>query len=385
MDKWVEIDNRAIINNLLGVRSLLSAPTRLIAVLKANAYGHGLVETARLLALYEVDYFAVTSIDEARQLRQGGITGSILLLSPLPDQLALEKAMADNITIMVASLIDAELANQASNSLQKPLSVHLKIETGLNRFGLSLAEARQVCSSLCDNPFIYIEGIYTHMADAGAKNGDFTLKQYERFMEVVQNLEESGYAIPIKHCANSAVTLRFPQMHLDAVRIGTLLSGQYPVGNLPKPIKLSDPFQFKARIISLRECPTGSYLGYSRAFRLKRPARIAVVSAGYIDGVAAEVANPAEGLLDALKKAIKILLALLHVKRFISHFRVQGYSCQVVGKVFMQLSLIQIPDHLAVTVGDEVVVPVKKTLVASSIARIHHHSPERTVSMDHSK
>jgi alanine racemase len=377
MDKWVEIDDQAIINNLLGVYSLLSAPTRLIAVVKANAYGHGLVETARLLAAYGVEHFAVTFLHEALQLREGGIDGSILLLSPLVDQPGLKKAIEENITIMVASIFDAWLANQASQDLQKSLSIHLKIETGLNRFGLSQAEALQVCGSLSGNPFIYIEGIYTHMADAGASDPGFTLRQFQQFMQVAQSLEEAGYVIPIRHCANSAVTLRFPHMHLDAVRIGTLLSGQYPAGNLPKPITLSDPFQFKARIIAIKECPAGSCLGYSRTFRLSRAAHIAVVPAGFIDGIAAEVANPSAGLIDALKKAIKILLALLHISRFTIRVFVQGHPCPVVGKVFMQLTLVQIPSHLTVAVGEEVVIPVKKTLVSSSIARLHRRSPAR--------
>lgn len=377
MDKWVEIDDQAIINNLLGVRSLLSAPTRLIAVIKANAYGHGMVETARLLAENGVEHFAVTFLHEALQLREGGIDASILLLSPLVDQPGIITAIEENITIMVASLFDARLVDQVSQDLQKPLSIHLKIETGLNRFGLNQAEALQVCGSLSSNPFIYIEGIYTHMADAGAGEPAYTLKQFQIFMRVVQSLEEEGHIIPIRHCANSAVTLRFPHMHLDAVRIGTLLSGQYPAGNLPNPITLSDPFQFKTRIIALKERPAGSCLGYSRTFRLGKAAHIAVVPVGFIDGVAAEVANPSAGLIDAIKKAVKIFLALLHITRFTTQVYLQGRPCPVVGKVFMQLTLVQIPNHLTVAVGEEVIIPVRKTLVSPSIARLHRRDPER--------
>lgn len=375
MDKWVEIDDQAIIDNLAGVRSLLSSSTRLIAVVKANAYGHGLVETARLLASCGVEHFAVTFLDEALLLREGGIGGSILLLSPLTDRLGLERAVEEKITVMVASVLDAQLANQASQDLQRPLSIHLKIETGLNRFGLSHAEARQVCGSLSGNSLIYIEGIYTHMADAGAGDPGSALRQFQLFMQVVQSLAEEGYFIPIKHCANSAVTLRFPHMHLDAVRIGTLLSGQYPVGNLPKPLLLADPFCFKARIIAVKERPAGSFLGYARAFRLNRAAYIAVVPAGFVDGIAAEVANPSAGFIDALKKAVKVLLALLNISRFTTRVIIKGYSCSVVGKVFMQLTLVQIPGNLMVEVGDEVVIPVKKTQVSPSIARYHCRGP----------
>ncbi len=369
MGKWVEIDYQAITNNLHKILGLLSPSSRLIAVVKANAYGHGLVETARVLERQGVDFFAVTFLHEAQQLREAGLRGHILLLSPLPDESDLIRAIQEDISIMVASLFDALLADRVSRDIKKPLTVHLKIETGLNRFGLSSSEALQVCGSLYSNPFIYIEGIYTHMAEAGAKDPDFTLKQFGLFMRIVQELQEAGHIFPMRHCANSAVAVRFPHMHLEAVRIGTLLFGEYPAGYLPKPVALVDPFRFKARIIAVKERPKGSYLGYQRTFRLQRAACIAVLPVGFVDGMAAEVANPAEGPIDALKRALKIFLALLHISRFTIRVFVQDSPCPVVGKVFMQLTLLQIPEHLSVKVGQEVTIPVRKTLVPALIAR----------------
>ncbi len=370
-DKWVEIDDDAILHNLTGVRSLLSEQTRLIAVVKANAYGHGMVETASLLADNGVEYFAVTFLDEALQLREAGLEEAILLLSPLADQVSLQKAIRAQITVMISGPDDAVLADQVSQTEQIMLSVHLKLETGLNRFGLSHEEVIKVCEALSRNPYIYIEGIYTHMAHAGASDPSFTLKQYECFMQTVRSLEERGYNIPIKHCANSAATLRFPEMHLDAVRIGTLLSGQYPVGKMPKPITLRDPFQYKTRIISLNERPAGSYMGYFRTYRLRRAARIAVLPAGFIDGVAVDVSNPPAGGLDALKRAIKMLLAWLRFSRFTARVYIQGHPCAVAGKVFMQLTLVELPADLEAGVGTEVSLPAKKSLVSPAIKRIH--------------
>lgn len=370
-EKWVEIDDEAILVNLASVRSLLAEHTRLIAVVKANAYGHGLVPTARLLEGNGVGHFAVTFLSEAIELRQAGINGTILLLSPLVDEKSVREAVRAGVTVMISALGDAALADRISHAEQERLKVHLKIETGLNRFGLSTAEAVQVCRSLSQNPFIYIEGIYTHMAHAGARNPAYTLKQFQSFMQTVQELHREGFEIPIRHCANSAVTLRFPQMRLDAVRVGTLLSGQYPVGEMPRPVALQDPFQLKARVISIKQRPAGSSIGYFRSYRLKRAARIAVVSAGFSDGVAVDVANPPAGWLDAVKRAIKVFLVWLRISRFTAQVYIKGQPCMVAGKVFMQFTLVELPDDLEVAVGCEAWLPSKKTLVSPAVMRVH--------------
>ncbi len=370
-DKWVEIDDDAILGNLAGVQSLLSDATRLIAVVKADAYGHGLVPTALLLEANGVDRFAVTFLAEALKLRQAGLKADILLLSPLVDEEAVIEAIRADLTIMVSTPQDAALTDQAGRSLQRRLKLHLKIETGLNRFGLSEEEALLVCRSLSENHFIYIEGIYTHMAHAGASDPAYTLRQFERFNQVVNRLHQEGYDIPIRHCANSTVTLRFPHMHLEAVRVGTLLSGQYPVGKMPRPIQLRDPFQFKARVIAVKHLPAGSSIGYFRTYRLKKAARIAVISAGFADGVAVAVTNPPAGWADALKRALKMLLARLRISRFIMRVYIQGQPCAVAGKVFMQFTLVELPDQLEVAVGSQASLPANKTLVSPAVMRVH--------------
>jgi len=160
-------------------------------------------------------------------------------------------------------------------------------------------------------------------------------------------------------------------MHLDAVRVGTLLSGQYPVGNIPKPIRLVDPFQYKTRIISISMRPAGSYMGYFRTYRLRKPARIAVLPAGFVDGVAVDVANPPAGGLDAVKKAIKMFLTWLRFPRFTAQVQIDGHPCAVAGKVFMQFTLVELPENMDAWVGTEVSLPAKKTLVSPEIKRIH--------------
>ncbi len=382
-DKWVEIDDDAILSNLDGVRSLLSEPTLLIAVVKANAYGHGMVPTALLLEKNGVDHFAVTFLWEAMELRRAGLKGDILLLSPLVEEEAVSQAIEMGITAMISAPRDAVLADRVSRSQQQQFKVHLKIETGLNRFGLSCEEALQVCQSLSQNPFIYIEGIYTHMAHAGDRDPSYTKQQFQSFNRTVDRLKAEGYHIPIRHCANSTATLRFPEMHLDAVRVGTLLSGQYPVGEMPRPFTLQDPFQFKARVISIQHRPAGSSVGYFRTYSLRTAARIAVLPAGFIDGVAVEVANPPSGGLDAIKRALKMFLAWRRFSRFTARVYIEGQPCNVVGKVYMQFTLVELPDHLEAKVGSEASLPAKKTLVPPAVVRVHRQQRDRTKAEGH--
>lgn len=370
-DRWLEIDINAVKNNLDCVKSILDEKTRLIAVLKADAYGHGAVEIARQLFQNGVDFFAVTFLEEALSLRQAGIRASIMLFSPVITEQQLEEAIANHITLTVTSLYDAKLIDKVSRRLHSRVTLHLKVDTGLGRFGADKDELIEICNSLKDNPDIYIEGIYTHMAEGASAKSDYTEKQFEKFIEVVQGLQERGFNIPIKHCANSAVFLKYPHMHLDAVRIGTLLSGQYPAGNFNADMNLIDPYKFKSRIIALRNREAGSYLGYYRTYRLKQRAQIAVVPVGYNDGLVLEVANKPAGFIDFLKIMAKAVLRFFNVPRFNSYVNINGNDYPVRGKVFMQMALVEIPEDIPIEIGTEVEVPVRKTLAAKNLIHVY--------------
>ncbi|MDD3853039.1 MAG: alanine racemase [Syntrophomonadaceae bacterium] len=370
-DKWVEIDTDAIKYNLLQVQSQVPEEVRLIAVLKAQAYSHGAAEVARILYQNGVDFFAVSYLSEAMQLRNGGIRASILLFSPLIDYYQIKEAIENHITFTITSLYDAELLEEFAGGISQPVTVHLKIETGLGRFGLNAEGAAEICQKLSCYSNIYIEGIYTHMAEGGATNSRYTRKQFNRFQRVVQTLEDAGYNIPVKHVANSAVFLKYPDMHLNAVRIGTLLSGQHPVADIKNPLPLIDPYTFKTHVIAIKDHKAGDYLGYSRTWRLPRDAQVAVIPVGYHDGLALEVANPSTGWMDLFKRMAKILLAYLNIRRFQLTAQIKGKRYPIRGKVFMQMALIEIPRDVEISIGDEVELPIRKTLVADSTVRLY--------------
>lgn len=369
-DKWVEIDVDAIKKNLLEVRSLLGEKTRLIAVVKANAYGHGAVETARILFQNGVDFMAVSFFDEAMQLRKAGIRSNILVFCPIILENELKEAINQHFTISITSPYDWQALERVSYGLKTEIRVHLKLETGLGRFGLTEEEAVTIAQEIKQHEKITIDGIYTHMADASA-NPSYTEKQFTNFMQTVQMLQGMGLQIPVKHCANSAVFLKYPHMHLDGVRLGTLLSGQYPVGKFSHRLQLKDPYKYKSRVISLRRLKKGSYVGYYRSYRLKQDAQIAVIPVGFSDGLNLEVANKASGFLDMLKSIARLVLRYFNVPRFSLQVTINGVNYPVRAKVFMQMALVEIPSGVEIQIGDEVEVPIRKTLASRSISRVY--------------
>lgn len=371
-DKWVEINLDAVERNLQTVKSLLAGDARLIAVVKADAYGHGAAATAQLLRDNGVDYFAVSFFREAMQLRQAGIVENILVFSPIIAEYELREAIKQNLTITIASSFDWQLLDSISDSVEAEIKVHLKVDTGLGRFGFQAGEVLELIPAIRRNGRIYLEGIYTHMA-AAASRSTYTRSQFNKFMQLLSQLEETGIKIPLRHCANSAVLLKYPQMQLDAVRVGTLLSGQAPAGIARPDLVLEDPYCFKSKIISLRQLDKGSYLAYYRSYRLKRASQIAVIPVGFNDGLALQVGNKPSGWLDLLKTIIKTILLYGNVARFGQQVIINGCPYPVRGKVFMQMALVEIPLHREVKIGDEVAVPIRKTLAAAEITRIYRH------------
>lgn len=369
-EQWVEIDAAAIVQNLRQVRTLLKTGVRLIAVVKANAYGHGAAGTASILESQGVDFFAVTYLQEALQLRSRGIKSEIMILSPVTQEEQVRQAAQQGIILPVASTYDADLIDGISKQYGLSLKVHLKIETGLGRFGLDGREALEVCENLSHNPLIKMDGIYTHMANALSHRS--CQQQFDLYLATIGELQAHGYHFSWQHCANSAVLALYPHMQMNAVRTGTLLSGHYPAG-VSGPLDLIDPFKYKCRIISIKKCRKGSTLGYYGTYRLKRDAQIAVIPVGFINGLALEVGNPPGGWLDMLKILLKTILAFLGFKRFIRSVVINGKSYPIRGKVFMQMALVEIPEDTPLSRQDQVEVPLRKTLAGEWIPRFYRY------------
>lgn len=368
-EKWIEIDLDQVVGNLQAVKSIMTEGVTLIAVVKANAYGHGLKESARILYANGVNYFAVSYLEEALEIKREGISAEVLIFAPLVEEEEIRVAIKNQLTLTIASLYDCRLLEKVSNELGLPVKVHVKMETGLARFGVEITELASLCQRLNNHKNIDLEGIYTHMADAG--NEAYTQKQFNLFMAGLAAVENLGIKITMRHCANSTIFLKYPAMHLDAVRVGTLLSGQYPAGQFLQTLNIADPYKFKTRILTIKTLEKGSFLGYKRTYKLKKPAQIAVIPVGYVDGLAVDIANRPENFWDLLKKTLKSILAYFNLPRFSLQVKIRGKLYHIRGKVFMQMALLEIPISTSIIVGEEVEVPIRKTLARDEVRRIY--------------
>ncbi|MGE5397563.1 MAG: alanine racemase [Chitinophagales bacterium] len=369
LNKWVEVNIEALEYNLTSIRGHMAEGVRLIAVIKSNAYGLGAVEVARNLAYQGVNFFAVTFLQEAVELRNNGIQQDILIFAPLSAE---EAAIAIKLdcTLTVASMADLETVIKTTLQTGKEGRVHIKVDTGLSRFGACPEDAMALARLAKKEENIFLEGIYTHFSEA-AGSGSFTVYQYNKFIKLISDLNEAGIFIPLQHCSSSSAFLRFPHMHLNAVRIGTLLGGQYPAGAIPRVLDLRDAFRFKARVAAVRYLSKGSYIGYYRTYRLKRDAQIAVIPVGFVDGLTVEPISKPSGLIDLFKVIAKTEAAYLNLNRVATVAKINGENVFIRGKVFMQFSLAEISPDMKVQIGDVVELPVKRTLASISIPRVY--------------
>jgi len=242
MYKWVEVDLDAIVNNYGQVRKYVREDTKILGVIKADAYGHGLLEVAKELEKQGIDYLAVTEISEGIRLRESGIKIPILVFSPfLPEDIYCLSEYE-----LTVSLANLEMIKQF---MTKGVAVkaHIKLETGLGRTGIKIHELQEMVDLLQSAENIEIEGIYSHLATAMWDNTSFALEQYNKFVQAVEFIEKEGLALKIKHICNSAALAKFPQMHLDMVRVGTILYGQEVAGRQVFEGSLQNAWNLKRR------------------------------------------------------------------------------------------------------------------------------------------
>jgi alanine racemase len=321
---WAAIDRAALRHN---ARALAhhAAPARLIAVVKAGAYGHGALEVARALESVEsVTMLGVASVDEAQILRAGGIQTEILLLSAL---LPAEASAAVELDVAV-TVGDVELAralNQAASRRRKRAKTHFKVDTGMSRLGANWCEAARVFREVQALESLEIAGIYTHFASAD-EDDDFTATQLRRFHEFCAEIGPGNRVL--KHAANSAGALRFPAAHFDLVRPGIALYGAHPCPKLGPNLDLQPVMTWRARISALKSIAQGQSVSYGATWTAPRASRIAVVPAGYADGYSRALSNRGE--------------VLIH-----------GEKCSVVGRVTMDQILVDVT-AINAQIGDEV-------------------------------
>ena len=371
--RWVEIDIDAIRHNLEEIRKLVGPGVQVMAVVKADAYGCGAPVVSRALVDQGVEWLAVTSIDEGIELRNRGIEARILMFNPLlKSQLRL--AVDYDLTPTINSEDTAWSLAQIARERKKVTRVHLKVETGMGRNGIFPEQAVDLIEKLAEQSHLEVEGIYTHLAAANSKrrsDQQYTFEQFQRLQQVAETLSIQGIRIPLRHICNSAGLLAFPQMHLDLVRTGTILYGQYPSSAVPQLLNLKDPWHLKAKVVQVQDYPPGSGIGYGRTFITRRPSQIAVLPVGFVDGYTVEPVLRPRGFLDLIKVLTKDILSYLGVTLGSQKVKVEGQTAPVVGKVAMQSCMIDVTGIPGVQVGSLVELIARRTTVSRRLPKLY--------------
>ena len=329
---WAEVDLDAIGHNSAEINKKLSKGTQMMGVVKANAYGHGVCQVAKVLLENGADQLAVAFADEAVELRKAGFDTPVLVLGNSTD-LDIKKLIDFDIMPTVSDYSFAERLSAAACAAAKNVSIHIKLDTGMSRIGFLAQDSGTVDEilKLADLPGIKVEGIFSHFATADEAADDYTRMQFDSFMAVVKGIEERGLKIPVKHICNSAGLIKFPEMHLDMVRAGIILYGIYPSADFDKSlIDLKPAMTFKSRISHIKMLDKGTALSYGRTYTLTDKAKIATVSAGYADGYMCSLSN----------KAV---------------VSVCGQQAKQTGRICMDQCMIDVTAVNNINVGDEVI------------------------------
>lgn len=328
---WAEVDLDAIASNVKAIKDSIWRTSELMAVVKADAYGHGVRHVVPTLLEAGADRLAVSMLDEAIQLREHNVTAPILVLS-YTDPRRADEIVKYNITQTVYSWDLISAINAAGERRGELVNVHIKVDTGMGRVGFvaGFNTIREI-EEISRFPYIAIEGIFTHFATADELDSTYTRQQFARFLSICQELERMGVYIPIKHCCNSAGTLRYPECVLDMVRCGLILYGQLPANSEEFQAQFKSAMQLKSNVIHVKTLAPGSSVSYGRHFICERESRIATVPIGYADGYARSMSGKA--------------MALVH-----------GYRVPIVGSICMDACMLDVTDvPESVDVGDEVV------------------------------
>lgn len=330
---WAEINLDNIAHNVREIRRITNKNAEILGVVKADGYGHGALETARTILSNGGTRLAVSMLDEAIQLRNDGIQVPILILG-YTDPRRAEEIILNDVTQTVFSHDLAESLSNAAQRLGRNVKIHIKIDTGMTRIGFMPGySAVKNVVQISKLPGIIIEGLFTHFASADEKDRSYTLMQFERFMSIVSELNRVGVYIPVKHAANSAATIEFPETHLNMVRPGIVLYGLYPSNDIDRSkIDLKPAMELKANVTLVKDVEPETCISYGRIFTTCRDSRIATIPLGYADGYTRLLNEKAEVLI-------------------------RGGRVPVVGKICMDQCMADITDlKREVRVGDEVVI-----------------------------
>lgn len=329
-----EVDLKAFHENVRNIKKLLNDDSMLMAVIKTNAYGHGVVPVGKEAVDAGADRLGVTAVEEGASLRESGINVPIHLLGSITFEQAGD-VLDYGLTPFVASTELAKTISAEAVKRKVTVPLHVKMDTGLHRFGMAPEEVLSFCETCYDLPGIRWEGIYTHFSSADEGEWEKTEQEYQLFQNTVSELEKNGFHFPIKHVAASTITIERLDMHLNMVRPGIALFGYAPAPHQQEMVRLKPVMRLRSKLVRVRELPPQTPVGYGGSYVTKKNEKIAVVPIGLGDGYHLALSNRGKML-------------------------VRGQRAGIVGAISLDQTLIDVTHIDGVTEGDEVIIMGKQ-------------------------
>ncbi len=323
------IDLGVLEENLRTIKSCIATGVKVLCVVKADAYGHGAVEVSQRLEAFGADYLGVATIDEGVHLRERGITLPILVMSGLFSWDEIEPAVRNELGLVVYDADTLKKIVKNAPDFERPLNVHIKVDTGMGRLGFSASDMAFVGQQMKSARNIVCEGLMSHFASSEIRD-DYGLNQIASFRKAHDALVRAGVTPEITHMANSGAISNYPDAHFDMIRVGISLYGSHPARELAKKLPVKQVMKFASRVALVREFPPGYALSYGRTYVAEREIRVAYIPVGYADGYPRSLSN----------------------KGFVL---IKDTKCSIVGTICMDWILVDITDVKGINVGEEVI------------------------------
>ena len=339
--------------------------TKIIAVVKANGYGLGIEEYAHFLIDNGIDFLAVATIEEALKIRQAGITekeAKILMLSSTSIKEDIKTLIENDVILTIGSKEAAEEADKIGQELNKKIKVHLKIDTGFGRYGFIYTNRDEIVKTLKPLTNIKIEGTFTHFSNS-YYDDKYTKIQFDRFINCIETLKMNEIDTGMLHVCNTSAFIKFPNMHLNAVRIGSAFTGRISFKNSMGLRKIG---YLKSNVAEIKELPKGFNVGYSNAYKTKKATKVAIIPCGYMDGVNIQTGRDMFRTVDKIRYIVRdIKDAFKKQQIFVT---IDGKKCPILGRVGTYHVTVDVTGK-NVKIGDEVILNANIKHVDSSIVR----------------